>query len=144
MFKKLLTFIDNLIICIFVPKELRAEVVQQLQSDIHLLQNTNFGGSSKIDMDTKLMTAVDSRRLDDMEKLLTVVAINLHRLVEEEKKTQEYMVHLSTLHEELLNQLDQGHIAMVKVRREQGADDELDAMIHQEPEAAPKKKTEMN
>lgn len=94
-----------------------------------------------IELDTKLMTQVDSKRLDDMEKVLAILTVNIHRLVEEEKKTQEYMVHLSTLHEELLNQLDQGNIAMVKVRQQSSEDE--DYMGLEDPDVE-KKKSELN
>lgn len=94
-----------------------------------------------IKLDTKLMTEVDSKRLDDMEKVLAILTVNIHRLVEEEKKTQEYMVHLSTLHEELLNQLDQGNIAMVKVRQQSSEDE--DYMGLEAPDTE-KKKSELN
>lgn len=93
-----------------------------------------------IELDTKLMTQIDSRRIDDLEKVIAVLAVNIKRLAEEEEKTQEYMVHLSTLHEELLNQLDQGNIAMVKVRQQSEDEDYMNL----DTSDTEKKKSELN
>lgn len=101
---------------------------------------------SIVTVDPKLLARIDDSRQAEIEKLLAILAINVHRLVDEQHKTQEYMVHLSTLHEELLNQLDQGNIAMVKVRQQtqqQAQDEEMESLMYQEPEDD-KKKTELN
>lgn len=92
-----------------------------------------------------LMTQIDSKRIDAIEKAVLTLAIGVQKLIEETKKTQELMVHVATLHEELLHQLDQGNIAMVRVtnNKDSDMDDDFDAMLHEHSEPV-KKKTEFN
>jgi hypothetical protein len=97
-----------------------------------------------LELDTKLMTKIDASRLDALEKLMAVVAVNLHKLIDEQKRTQEYLVHLSTLHEELLNHLEQNNVAIVKVRRNNEDDSQFGSREGDEMFDDIKKKTELN
>lgn len=85
---------------------------------------------------------VDNLRMENVERSLTNLAIILHRVIDEQKKTQDFIVQLSTLHEELLNALDQGNIAFVKVRQQDV--EEIDALMRQEEPEFSKKKQDLN
>lgn len=125
MFEKIFAFFEWLVTVIFLLPN----------------QESNIVVTKEID----LMTQIDAKRFAEVEKILAILTVNVHRLVEEEKKTQEYIVHLSTLHEELLNQLDQGNIAMVRVRRDgvSTEDEDIEAMMRNETQE-PTKKTDLN
>lgn len=92
----------------------------------------------------ELMTKIDSKRIDAIEKAVLTLAVGVQKLIDEAKKSQELMVHVATLHEELLHQLDQGNVALVRVQQnEPDMDDDFDVMLQDYSEST-KKKTEFN
>lgn len=128
----------------FSPRRLRRALSRRLRNTVektfekYVQPKVNIVAPEQQD----LMTKIDSKRIDAIEKAVLTLAVGVQRLVEEAKKTQEQMVHVATLHEELLHQLDQGNIAMVRVSQNGSMEEDYDAML--QDEADTKKKTELN
>lgn len=59
----------------------------------------------------------DYNRFTILEKKLNLILAHISQQMKTEKETQELLVAIATLHEELLNLLDQGKIAMVKISK---------------------------
>lgn len=62
----------------------------------------------------KLFAAIENQKLKELKEQVYVLAVNISSLIETNRQHQEFLVHIATLHEELLNQLDQGKVVMVK------------------------------
>jgi hypothetical protein len=62
----------------------------------------------------QLLNAIDNQELQDLSDKVYLLAINLNGLLQAQKQQQELLIHIATLHEELLNQLDQGNVVMIR------------------------------
>lgn len=98
---------------------------------------------SNKELNQELMTKIDTRRLEIIEKRLETLGLLVANHSVEEGKTQEYLNHNSTLLELIINQLDQGNIAFVKMA---GNPNPLEAMDYEGEDIieTPKKKSELN
>lgn len=91
----------------------------------------NFFGLQKIPSKNQIEVAnnlkefelikINNSRLEALEKKIIMNSVGLERINvelskqrEEIAKDREFLVHIATLHEELLNQMDQGNVVMVK------------------------------
>lgn len=91
----------------------------------------------------KLLSAVENQQIKELKDHVYLLALSLNSLVETSRQHQEFLVHIATLHEELLNQLDQGKVVMVK--RGAVAEDEKPVRQPQSPfDLATKKKQVLN
>jgi hypothetical protein len=90
----------------------------------------------------RLLSAVENQQLKELKEHVYLLSLSLNSLIETSRQHQEFLVHIATLHEELLNQLDQGKVIMVK----SGAvDDEKPVRQPQSPfDVATKKKQVLN
>lgn len=62
----------------------------------------------------QLLNAIDNQELQDLSDKVYLLAINVNALLQAQKQQQELLIHIATLHEELLNQLDQGNVVMIR------------------------------
>lgn len=62
----------------------------------------------------KLLEKLENQQLKEISDRLMLLAVNINALVVAAKNEQEFLVHIATLHEELLYQLDQGKVVMIK------------------------------
>lgn len=89
----------------------------------------------------KLLSAVENQQIKELKDHVYLLSLSLNSLVETSRQHQEFLVHIATLHEELLNQLDQGKVIMIK----NGADEEKPVRQPQSPfDTTAKKKQVLN
>lgn len=125
---------------------MRQKIKAVLKAGVQSLQQKFVKNS--IVVEPNLISKIDNKRLELLEKKLEALTVNIMNLAAEEIKTQEYVNHNSTLFEIILNQLDQGNIAFVKLNRgpedftDNGDFGEQSEEINPSQEA--KKKSELN
>ncbi len=61
-----------------------------------------------------LYSKINIKKLEDIEKAVLLSALAIERIALEVKQDREFLVHIATLHEELLHQLDQGKVVMLR------------------------------
>lgn len=62
----------------------------------------------------KLLKAIENQQLKELQDSIFLLSVNINALLQSHKNEQEFLVHIATLHEELLYQLDQGKVVMIK------------------------------
>lgn len=62
----------------------------------------------------KLLKTVENQQLKELQDAVFMLTVNVNALLLANKNEQEFLVHIATLHEELLYQLDQGKVVMIK------------------------------
>lgn len=63
---------------------------------------------------TKLMSSIENKQIKELADRVYLLAVNVNSLVIAFRQQQEFLVQVATLHEELLHQLDQGKVVMIK------------------------------
>lgn len=86
---------------------------------------------------------INIKRLDDIEKKMLLLALTVDKLAGEIKSDREFLVHIATLHEELLNQLDQGKVVMVRQAQPESSSENSSSQS-QATMFDPKKKFDIN
>jgi len=62
----------------------------------------------------KLMASIENKQIKELADRVYLLAVNVNSLVLAFRQQQEFLVQVATLHEELLHQLDQGKVVMIK------------------------------
>lgn len=101
----------------------------------------------------KLMASIENKQIKELADRVYLLAVNINSLVIAFRQQQEFLVQVATLHEELLHQLDQGKVVMIKrtnnpnhpgliSKHEEDRDEdeeEEDASEYEDPRGADKK-----
>lgn len=95
-----------------------------------------------------LMSEIDSKRIEDLEKTIQVLSLQILSLRDEIVKNQEYVNYNSTLFELLINQIDQGNIGFIKnnvgANESEEIENPMDELLNSVANSPPKKKSELN
>lgn len=62
----------------------------------------------------ELLKKIENQELKNLAEKIYILSVNVNNLLETQKQQQEMLVAIATLHEELLYQLDQGNVVMIK------------------------------
>lgn len=93
----------------------------------------------------ELYQKINENRLEEIEKKILILAVSVNKLTEQIMLDREYLVQIATLHEELLYQLDQGNVVMLKQKGGNAdGDDSLEEKANYSHFTSEKKKFEIN
>jgi len=119
------------------PKEIKTESVVEEDTPPEEVQDLQVTLPKEAQ---QLLSAIENQELQDLSDKVYLLAININGLLQVQKQNQELLVHISTLHEELINQLDQGKVVIVsRVRPSSQQEEDSDS-----PDIQAKKKHILN
>ena len=96
------------------PKELKVESVVEEDAPPEEVQDLQVTLTEEAQ---QLLSAIENQELQDLSDKVYLLAININGLLQVQKQNQELLINISTLHEELINQLDQGKVVIVSRAR---------------------------